>query len=85
MENTLADRVKETVTILKKLQEVGIAPTEPGYVQVKNHMDDWIKNGGRHTHEIHFPRYGRVGELVLPSRAGRTATLSLKMVAGETT
>jgi len=79
--NTMADRVKETVTILKKLQEVGIAATEPGYVQVKSHMDDWIKHGGQHTHEIQFPRYGRKGELVLPSRAGRTATLSLKMVA----
>jgi len=79
--NTAADRIKDTVTILKKLQEVGIATTEPGYIQVKAHMDDWIKNGGKHVHEIQFPRYGRKGELVLPSRSGRTASLFLKTVA----
>jgi hypothetical protein len=80
MDNTKSERVKETVTILKKLQEVGIATTEPGYVEVKTLMTAWINDGGQHTHTVEFPRYGRKGTLVLPARAGRTASLMLKVV-----
>ena len=80
MDNTKEERVKETVTILRKLQEVGIAPTEPGYVQVKTFMTTWINDGGSFTHTVEFPRYGRRGELVLPNRTGKTASLLLKMI-----
>jgi hypothetical protein len=74
------ERLKETITILKKLQEVGIAETEPGYTESKRLMSKWIHDGEAATHYVEFPRYGRRAELVLPSRADRAASLLLKHV-----
>ena len=74
------ERLQETITILKKLQEVGIHDTDPGYKQVKELMTAWVKEGEASAHKIEFPRHGRRGELVLPWRAGRAATLALKAV-----
>ncbi len=79
-ENTKAERVKETVTILRKLQEVGIPTTDPGYIQTKELMDAWIRDGGRQEHTVLFPRFERRGELVLPGRAGQSASLLLKVI-----
>ncbi len=76
------DRLKETVTILKKLQEVGIADTDPGYLDVKGKMSDWVKSGEAASYKIDFHRHGRRGELVLPRRADRAASLNLKAVGG---
>jgi hypothetical protein len=76
----MADRVKETVTILKKLQEVGIPTTEPGYLETKALMDTWIREGGRQEHTVFFPRFDRRGELTLPARAGQSASLLLKVI-----
>jgi hypothetical protein len=72
------ERLSETITILKKLQEVGIADTDPGYQQIKSYMSAWVTSGEAASYKVEFPRHGRRGELVLPGRAGRTATLSLK-------
>jgi hypothetical protein len=72
------DRVREAITILNKLKEVGIADTDPGYVAVKTHMSEWVKTGEAAAHTIEFPRHGRRGELTLPHRADRAAGLSLK-------
>lgn len=73
------DRLKETLTILHKLEEVGIASTDPGYTKVKELMSEWVRKGGDSaSHTIEFPRHGRKGELVLPRRADRAAGLSLK-------
>jgi hypothetical protein len=76
------ERVRETITILKKLQEVGIADTDPGYVDIKARMSEWVKTGEASAATVEFPRHGRRGELVLPRRADRAATLSLKVVGG---
>ena len=72
------DRVKETITILKKLKELGIAETEPGYVLTKQHMSKWVHDGEAASYSVEFPRYGRRAELVLPRRADRAASLALK-------
>lgn len=72
------DRLKETITILKKLQEVGIPDTEPGYAEAKRLMSEWVREGAAATHIVEFPRYGRRAELVLPARADRAASMNLK-------
>jgi hypothetical protein len=72
------ERLKETITILKKLQEVGIADTDPGYTESKRLMSKWIHDGEAATHRVEFPRHGRTAELVLPWRADRAASLHLK-------
>lgn len=74
------DRVKESVTLLKKLQEIGIPDSEPGYKITKEHLDKWI--AGSESLEswsgrVDFPRFGRRAELILPGRADRVSSMKL--------
>ena len=74
------DRVRETITILNKLKEVGIADTEPGYQEVKRLMSKWVHDGEAASYKVDFHRFGRRAELVLPARADRTVSLALKAI-----
>jgi len=74
---TKAERVQEAVTLLKKLQELGIHVSDPGYKQAKTFLDTWIKDGEEATHEFWFARYGRKAVIDLPKRVERAATLKL--------
>ena len=71
------DRVKESITILKKLQELGIPTTEPGYRQTKEYLDQWIAGGDVWSGRIDFPRFGRRAELVLPVRPDKSISMKL--------
>ena len=70
-----AERLKETITILTKLKELGISDFEPGYVATKEHATEWVKTGEKWSGEIEFPQYGRKAELSLPYRKDRAATM----------
>jgi hypothetical protein len=72
-----ADRVKEAITLLTKLKELGIPDTEPGYKQTKGHLDSWINGGDAWSGRVDFPRFGRRAELILPVRADRISSMKL--------
>ncbi len=72
-----ADRVKEAITLLTKLKELGIPDTEPGYKQTKEHIDTWINGGDAWSGRVDFPRFGRRAELILPARADRISSMKL--------
>ena len=74
---TKEERVREAVTILKKLMEVGITAMDPGYKQVKEHLDKWIADGEYAEYKLEFARYGRRAELILPKRKDKSASLEL--------
>lgn len=78
---TKEERLRETITILKKLQEVGIPDTDPGYVETKEKLSTWVKDGEATQYTIVFARYSRRGTLVLPRRAGVAASFLLKTIA----
>lgn len=65
---TKADRVKDAVTILKRLQVVGVTATDPGYLETKKYLDEWIQTGEYAHHKYYFFRYGRKAELILVNR-----------------
>jgi hypothetical protein len=71
------DRVKESITILKKLQELGIPKTEPGYTQTKQLLDEWIAGGDLWSGRVDFPRFGRRAELVLPVRPDKSVSMKI--------
>jgi hypothetical protein len=71
------DRVKESITILKKLQELGIPTNEPGYTLTKQHLDEWIQGGDRWDGRVDFPRFQRRAEMVLPVRADRVVSMTI--------
>lgn len=71
------DRVKESITILKKLKELGIPSNEPGYYQTKQKLDEWIAGGDQWDGRIDFPRFQRRAELVLPIRPDRVVSMTI--------
>ena len=72
-----ADRVKEAITILQKLKELGIPTNEPGYMITKQKLDEWIAGGDRWEGRVDFPRFQRRAELVLPVRADRVVSMTI--------
>lgn len=74
------ERVKETVSLLKQIQDLGIPTSDPSYIVVKNYLSEWIKSEHKHIveHMIEFPRYGRKGVLTLPWKHGKPVEFFLK-------
>ena len=79
-----AERLRDTVMILKKLQKVGIPKTNPGYQDIQAAMTEWVNSTEAFTHTIPIARFGRDAELVLPKDSGITATLNLRLWKGLT-
>ena len=72
------ERVKETITLLKRMLELGIPATEPGYKMLKEKFRDWCKEDGEAwIGEVYFPRFGRRAEVVLPIQKDRAATVNI--------
>ena len=71
-----AERLKETITLLKKLPEVGVARESYAYSQVQDLMTEWINGGGYKKEVIDFESH--VGILTLPIVEGRVSSLDLK-------
>jgi hypothetical protein len=72
------ERVRDAVEILTQLKEVGIPPSDPGYVATKQLLDAWIADGEPRMEKIPFPRALRVAHVTLPRLAGRKVTFFLK-------
>jgi hypothetical protein len=72
-----AERLKETITLLKKLPEVGIARESWAYSQVQDLMTAWVNGGPAVTEKIDFESHW--GTLVLPIKEGSVSSLDLKV------
>jgi hypothetical protein len=72
-----AERLKETITLLKKLPEVGIARESWAYSQVQDLMTAWVNGGPAVTEKIDFESHW--GTLVLPIKEGNVSSLDLKV------
>ena len=72
-----AERLKETITLLKKLPEVGIARESWAYSQVQDLMTAWVNGGPAVTEKIDFETHW--GTLVLPVKEGKVSSLDLKV------
>lgn len=75
----VGERVKEGVALIRKMLEIGIVETEPGYTAMKARVDAWIKKDEAWTGKIDFVRYGRRAYVNLPMRVGSEATAVLKV------
>ena len=65
---TKGDRVADAVKILNRLKMVGVSNTDPGYLETKKYLDEWIQTGEYKHHKYYFFRYGRKAELILINR-----------------
>ena len=71
-----AERLKETITLLKKLPQVGIPDSSYAYEKVNGLMTAWVNDGPAHTELIDFKSHW--GTLVLPVKEGKVSSLDLK-------
>jgi hypothetical protein len=77
-EKTKGDRVKETITILRKLMEFGIMDHTDAYLKTKEYLDEWIQTGEEAQHLIDFSKVKRTGILTLPKYENKAAELILR-------
>ena len=71
------ERLKETITLLKKLPQVGVPVESYAYSQVQDFMTKWVNDGPAAFERIDFDTYW--GELNLPVKEGKVSTLELKL------
>ena len=75
-EKSKFERVKETVTLLKKLPKVGVPVEAYAYSQVQDLMTAWVNGASASRHVIDFESHE--GTLVLPDKEGRVSSLDLR-------
>lgn len=68
-----SERVKESMEILKKIQELGIADSDPGYKALSAHFSDWIRGGEAFVGNVDFIRWNRRAKVLLPTKPGAIA------------
>lgn len=75
-----AERLKETIHLVKQIRDLGIHETEPSYLEVKEKLNNWIKSEEKHVQEyvFDFVRYGRKATLTLPWRADKACEFRMK-------
>jgi hypothetical protein len=76
-EKPRAERLKETLTLLKKLPEVGVPRESYAYSQVQDLMTAWVNGGPAIRERIDFDSHW--GDLILPVIKGNVSTLNLKV------
>ena len=74
----ISDRIKESVEILKKLQELGVPDTDPSYKELSSHFNTWIKGGEAWQGTVDFMRFERRAHVLLPTKLNCPATCVLK-------
>jgi hypothetical protein len=71
------ERLKETITLLKKLPEVGVPMESYAYSQVQELMTTWVNDGPAIKEVIDFVSH--TGTLILPVLEGKVSSLDLKL------
>lgn len=79
-EKPKADRLREGMEILRKLQEFGVGKTDPGFQEIQAAIGAWVSSGAAAQHRILLSRQERVAEIVLPRRAMNAATCRLVLI-----
>jgi hypothetical protein len=77
-DKSFAERVSDSVLILRKILEVGAEKDSEEYLQTKVHLDAWIKTGEPGVFKIPFKTFGRVAHMTLPKYAGTEPIYVLK-------
>lgn len=72
-----SERIKETVTLLKKLKEVGILTNDAGYIEIKRRLDEWVQGGEKWSGIVEFSRLDQKAEVDIPTKAGKELMVKL--------
>jgi hypothetical protein len=78
-EKPQADRLKESIAVLKKLTiDLGIPYSSPEVQELKSHFDRYIKEGVCWNGTVSFAAYGRVAIVNLPRGSKKSIEVTLK-------
>jgi hypothetical protein len=75
-----ADRLKEGITLLNRLKEVGCPADNVGFKEVQRVISKWVVDGEAVFTTIPLTRYDRDAVLTLPATSAMTARIMLKKV-----
>ncbi len=78
-EKSTVSRAKEAVDLIKQLHGLGITDAEPGLVELREKLNEWIRGGPAWSGKVEFARYGRYVDIILPTREGTKMTAALKI------
>jgi hypothetical protein len=73
----MAERLKESITLLNKIQELGIGKTDPGYKELSAKFSEWVKGGEVWQGTVDFVRWNRRAHVLLPVKPGAIAKVDL--------
>lgn len=76
LEKPKEDRVKEAVTLLKKLPSAGIPTSHEIYIHINQQVSNWVKIGIPYSEIIDLGTH--TGELVLPMVKDQNISFHLK-------
>jgi hypothetical protein len=81
---SMNDRTTESINLIKQIKDLGISVSDPSYIEVKEHLNTWIKSEEHKVleYEIYFTRYGRRATLTLPWKADKTCEFSMRKPFG---
>ena len=74
------ERVKEGITLLRKLKETGVPMTSPSFKEIQGLVSDWVIRGEMVSRNVHILRSDRDAVIMLPAEVGKTAQIVLKKV-----
>jgi hypothetical protein len=78
-EKPQADRLKESIAVLKKLTiDLGIPYVSPEIQELKSRFDMYIKDGICWNGTVSFAAYGRIATVNLPRSAKKPIEVTLK-------
>jgi len=83
MLKTKEERVKEGITLLKKLKDAGVPRTSPSFTEVQKTISKWVVDGAAVATTIPILRSDRDADIVLPANKGQTAQIVLRMIPGQ--
>lgn len=72
-----SERLKETVSLLKKLKELGVLTNDAGYIEIKQRLDEWVQGGEKWSGIIEFSRLDQKVELDIPTKPGKELMVKL--------
>jgi hypothetical protein len=74
---TLEERLRESMDILKKVRDLGIADTDPGYKALSAKFSEWVKTGEAWSGKVDFFLWNRRADVILPTKKGVHAKCNL--------
>jgi hypothetical protein len=72
-----SERLSESMEILQKIKDLGIADSDPGYKALSAHFNDWIRGGETFVGTVDFIRWNRRAKVLLPTKPGAIARCDL--------